>query len=685
MIGARGAVSEVIYELADGVAVLRLSRGEANALSPAMRAALSDALARAGADDAARAVVLTGAGGTFSSGVDLSEFDGALAAPWIDALTRAIETHPKPVIAALEGAALGAGFELALAAHARVARATCRLALPEVSLGLMPSGGSTQRLPRLLGAQAALEFLMSGRSAVAGDPRLARLFAEVTEDAPLEAALRLARVFARTGQFVRIWQIDRGFSDPVAYRTAIADVGAQLQGRDSAGADILRCVEAAQLLPYEQGLRFEAAAFEARMARPDSRAGRHLYAAERRAASWPEAAEGRARKLETVVLAGGEPVLAELAVWCLDRGLRVAILAQGPAAEAVAARARAVYEGAVARGRMEPAARDARLARLSAGDDVAVLMAADMVLDAGAGDMRGVSVRKGAVWCLVSGRDGVAARRAQLGAGVEVLALRCYRPAHTVPLVELAVPGGTSPDAVMTVAKAFGGPGRSVLRCADRPGMIGHRLMGALLRAGLSLMRAGAGAAEVEVAARDLGLARGPLERIETEGIGVTCARLRRIAGPVPELDILDARADAVAAGHTPGQGFFATEGHALAPDPGLGAWLRDWRAAQDGLPDLPDVPLDRALHAALVAEAVRMIADGTVARASDVDLCMVKGNGFDRGRGGPLLLADQEGLLGLVRAMKALTAVNAPLWTPPAQLEEMVKFGRRFFGAAVS
>ncbi|KRS11994.1 hypothetical protein XM53_13530 [Roseovarius atlanticus] len=682
-------MSEVIYELADEVAVLRLSRGEANALSPAMRRDLAIALDRAAEDDGARAVVLTGAGDTFCSGVDLSEFDGPLAEPWIEALTRKIEDHPKPVVAALDGAALGAGFELALAAHARVARKTCRVALPEVSLGLMPSGGSTQRLPRLLGAQAALEFMLSGRPLDAGEPRLAKLFTALTEDAPLAAALATARRFAQAPGFARARDIDRGFSDPAAYRAAVTDVAARLRPGDSAEADILRCVEAAQLLPYDQGVQFEQAAFEACLARPGARAMRHLYAAERRSLAWPEAQEGRAREIGTVVLAGSDPVLAELAVHCLDRGQRVAVLSPGPAGAAVAARVRAVYEGAVARKRMAPEERDARLARLSHGSDPVVLMAADLVLDGGGGDPGGAAVRKGAVWCLVSGRDGAAARRAQLGASVEVLALRAYRPAYALPLVELAVPDGTAPEAVMTVMRYFAGSGRVVLRSADRPGMIGHRLMGAVQRAALALMRAGADAQAVEDAARRLGFARGPLELIETDGIGVTVARLRRVFGSVPELALLDARADAVAAGKTPGQGFYESQGQALAPDPGLAGWLETWRSDQSDLPEMPNMPLERALHAALVAEAARMLGDGTVARASDVDLCMVRGYGFDAARGGPLLWADigpeVGGPLGLVRAMKALVPLGQGLWTPPATLEEMVKFGRRFFGGAVS
>ncbi|WP_420558691.1 enoyl-CoA hydratase-related protein [Roseovarius sp.] len=678
-------MSEVNYEVADGVAVLRLARGEANALSPEMRAELAAALSRAAEDAEVRAVVLTGAGGTFSSGVDLAEYDGPLAPPWLDVLTQRIETYSKPVIAALDGNALGAAFELALACHARVARAGSRVALPEVGLGMMPSGGSTQRLPRLLGAQAALEFLLTGRSVAVEEPRLAKLFAEVTTEAPLGAALSLARRFAQAPDFARVWQIERGFSDPAAYRRAVTEVAARIDTRDSAEADIVRCVEAAQLLPYAQGLQFEAATFEARLARADARAARHLYAAERRAGVWPEAQQGTARQIKTVVLVGSDPVLPELAVHALDNDRRVAILAAGPAGEAMTARARAVYEGAVARKRMTEAERDARLAQLSHGGDPAVLMAADLVLDGGGGDVGGYPVRKGAVWCLVSGRDRAASRRAQLGQGVPVLALRAYRPAHVRPLVELAVPETADPDAVMTVRQYFAGVERCVLRSADRPGMLGHRLMGAVQRAALALMRAGAPAEAVEAAARRFGFTRGPLELVEVDGIGVTVARLRRIFGGVPELALLDARADAVAAGKTPGQGFYASQGHALVLDPGLADWIGAWREGQRDLPDLPDVPLDVALHAAILAETGRMLEDGTAARASDIDLCMVRGYGFDATRGGPILAAEADGLLRYLRAMKALMPLAPALWTPPVELEEMVKYGRRFFGAGAA
>ena len=203
--------SEVHHELRDGVALVTLDRPVANALAPSLRAELRDVLADVMADDAARAVVLRGAGNGFSSGVDISEYDGPLASPWISDLCTLIENAPKPVVACLHGAVLGAGFELALAAHARVASRQARLALPEVTLGLIPGGGATQRLPRIVGAQAALEFMLSGQIVAADDPRMARLCDRLVESDPLEAALDLARDLAGRGTWRRTCDFQRGF------------------------------------------------------------------------------------------------------------------------------------------------------------------------------------------------------------------------------------------------------------------------------------------------------------------------------------------------------------------------------------------------------------------------------------------------------------------------------------------
>lgn len=402
----------------------------------------------------------------------------------------------------------------------------------------------------------------------------------------------------------------------------------------------------------------------------------------------PELGAGRAAPVEMVVLASNSQGVADIAVSLLDRGTRVAVLSDsaGTAGE-IAARVRAVYDGAVARGRLDTGKRDQRLIRLSHGGDRNVLGDADLVLDAGDVALGGAQAGGNTVWAVMDDAAPAAARAAEAGVAGRAVALRLYRPAYSAKLCEIAVPEGAGADAVATVVQFLSAGGLSVLRTVETPGMLGHNLMGAGLRAALALVRAGADPYAVDEAAQALGFQRGPFRMIEAEGIAAVLARLRRITqarnlADAAELDLLEARQAAFEAGQTPGRAFHAVQGQDVVPDPGLEAWLAAWREGQAGdAPDLPGVPLSVALHAALVNEGARMIQARAVLRASDIDLCMVRGYGFDPAQGGPLLAADIAGLLGLVRAMKQLAPLSESLWAPQPMVEDLVKYGRRFFG----
>ncbi len=203
-------MAEVHHERRADVALLTLNRPVANALAVSLRTELSLELARAIADDAVRAIVLTGAGTDFSCGVDVTDYDGDLDSPWINELCLQVENAPKPVVAALHGAVVGGGFELALAAHSRVATEDTRVGLPEVQLGLIPNGGATQRLPRMAGAQVSLELMLSGQAVSASDPRLRHVIDTVVPGDVAEAAVIAARGLADSGDWVRAG--DRSYS-----------------------------------------------------------------------------------------------------------------------------------------------------------------------------------------------------------------------------------------------------------------------------------------------------------------------------------------------------------------------------------------------------------------------------------------------------------------------------------------
>lgn len=654
--GWDGVTGQIRQELRDGVAVLLLDRPVANALSPDLRAELAAALDGAATADEVRAVVLAGSGAGFSSGVDLTEYDGPLAEPWIDTLCTRIEEFAKPVVTALHGATFGAGLALALASHARVVQAEARLACPEITLGMVPGGGVTQRLPRLLGAQVALEILLTGQTLRASDPRLRRLFSQITTDDPLPAAVDLARKMADQGQWRRSQDATRGLSDPAGYQRAIAAVAERLKGQSGAASDIVRAVEAAQLLPFPQGLAFEATLFDDRLRSPEARAQRHIYAAERRASGMPERAQSPTRDMTRIALAGAR--LGDVALLLLEGGKEVR--SEAPDLPASVSRA---LDGLVTQGKIEAATQSAYLARLQSGTGPADLAlctrgseAANVALSLPLDDGRGLA-----------------------GAA---LGLRLYRPAQSVRLAEIAVSEAADAGTVASLARLCTGLGVTMVRAAQPaagPGL-GHVLMGAVALAGLELVRRGVTPQRVDQAAQRLGFRAGPFLMMDVEGLPVVAARLRAVAEwlgcPSPGADDpLAERLAKGAVGRAVGRGFYDHPSEGPRPSKSMAGPGRDPSEVLGAV--LPR----HALHAALVGAAMRLLARGAVQRASDLDVLMVRGYGYERKQGGPLFAADQRGMLAILQDFKALAALGSPLWEVPPMLREMVKNGEGFFG----
>jgi len=684
-------VTQQVQQLVqDGVAVLTLDRPPGNALVPALRADLLAALQAVLADSSVRAVVLRGAGTGFCAGLDLTEYDAGEGAPRLplNELFTAIEEAPKPVVAALHGTALGAGVELALAAHARVAQRGTRISMPEVTLGLIPGGGATQRLPRLAGAQAALELLLSGRAVEVTEARLAPIFAQITEDAPLATAIDLATGLATSASWTRSRDVTRGLSDPAAYQAAVTGVASRLRATNSAEADILACVEAAQLLPFEQGLIYEQSRFEERLALPETRAIRHVFTAERRAAGLPKTAVGDVPVIRTVALTGGAPrKLAGLAGLCLSSGMTVHLLTATPEqAAAVKDRVETALAGTVEAGRLAPDARDDQLARLSLLTRPEGLADADLVLDTGTPAFdRPVALPSSLIWGLLDdGADGPGRAR-EAGAAGRLLRLRLPSGGPAARLMEVASPPETPRALSWAVHRAFSTGSRSVLLSSEATGFLSDAMGAALFGAALTLLAGGVPAAEIEAAAQGLGFARGPLRLIDELGAATTLRRLRRVfeARQVPTgpLRLLSDRIADHGAGAAQALAFHVPAGQTLAPDPDLAQWLKEWRTAHpDHAPGWPGTDPALALHAALVNEGARLIAARALQRRSDPDLVMIRGFGMDRTSGGPLFQADLNGLLAPMRAMAKLREVNAALWAPSPLLHDMVKNGERFF-----
>lgn len=363
------------------VLVVFMDRPPVNALDSAQIAGLRAAFAAARAEEGLVAVVLASGLPQFCVGLDISELT-RVKGQGLPELCAEIEAMPLPVVAALQGNALGAGLELALACHARLATPKVRLGLPEIALGLLPGGGATQRLPRLAGAAPALHLLLDGAIITAGEALAIGLLDRVEEEALLPAALAHARSLAGTAPR-RSGERRDGMRDGMGYQAAVAAAREKVAGsRLPAPERIIDCVEAAQLLPFDQGLGYERAAFEEIAATPEAAGLRHAFLADRRALFPPAAVTALTPPaLGLIGIRGTGGAAAEVARMALSAGLRVVLTEPDRATlAATLQRIAAKQEALVAEGKLSPAARDADWGRLQSRQDEAGLAEADLIL-----------------------------------------------------------------------------------------------------------------------------------------------------------------------------------------------------------------------------------------------------------------------------------------------------------------
>lgn len=457
--------SPITTEAHGAVRVLWIDNPPVNALGAGLRVALAQAVAQANADARVQAVVLLARGRTFPAGADISEFGKPPVHPLLPDLCDQIEASTKPVVAGLHGTALGGGLELALAAHARVAVASARLGLPEVGLGILPGAGGTQRLPRLIGAEQALRLMLTGKPISAVEALALGILDKVVERDLAEAAIAMALHLAGSLKdgIALVPTRDRrdGFRDPKAYFAAIAEARRQQAAAPIPGPNrIIDCVEAAQLLPFDQGLAFERAAFAELVVTPEAEALRHVFFAERRmgrmvgAKAKPgtvaqvtvlgAAADGV--RLTRDLLAGGyEVTLAERAADALAKGLEA--IATGLAADLAAQK-------------ISSAEHDAQWARVVPAFAEEETDAADMLFLTGTYRLPGglvptVTVKAGAP-IVTMGRVG--------DGGARALGLVLMPATANGKLAEVLVSERTAPEAIATLLAVLKRLGRQVIQ-----------------------------------------------------------------------------------------------------------------------------------------------------------------------------------------------------------------------------
>ena len=694
----RGAVASQRH---DGILVLTIDHPPVNALSADVRRGLADAIQAAQADPDTKAIVLVGAGRNFIAGADIREFGKPPQPPALPDVCNAIEASGKPVVAVLHGAALGGGLEIALAAHYRVALPGARLGLPEVNLGLLPGAGGTQRAPRLAGAAAALDLMLSGRHASA-DEALAwglvdRLGAGT--DAPA-AGLAYARdLLAQGAGPRRTRDATAALADRPAAQAAIDAARAQVQSRQRglfSPAKIVDAVQAALDQPFDEGLRTERALFLQCLDSPQRAALVHAFFAERETAKAPETRDAQPRPLESLGVIGGGTMGAGIAVAMLDAGLPVVMVEQDDAALARGrARVEQVYDLLIKKGRLDAAGKAERMARYTGATRYEALAQADLIVEAVFEDM-GVKTavfaeldriaKPGAVLASNTSYLDIDRIAASTGRPADVLGLHFFSPANIMKLLEIVVGARSAPDTVATGFELARRLRKVPVRAGVCDGFIGNRILATYRQAADLMMEDGASPYQIDDAVRAFGYPMGPYQMADLAGGDIGWAtRKRRAPTRDPKLryvQIPDRLCEQGWFGQKTGRGFYLYPDGARTgtPDPEVLAIIDAERQRAGVQPRAfsQDDILRRYL-AAMVSEAANVISEGIALRPLDVDVALLYGYGFPRYRGGPMHYADQLGLPRILADVREFAREDPHFWKPAPLLVELADSGRDF------
>ena len=692
------------YAVHGPVAVITLDNPPVNGLGHATRSAIDAGIEKANADRAIVAIVLIGANGLFSGGADIREFNTpkALAAPTLLDLIVAAEESMKPIVAAIEGTCMGGGLELALGCHYRVAAPGARFALPEVKLGLIPGAGGTQRLPRVVGVERALEMIVSGEPVPVERLVETRLVDRVIAGDLAAGAARFAqematrsRVHAQVRDLAVVPPADPGLFD--AARSKAAKESKHLPAP-------LRCidaVEAAATQPFETGIKFERSTFMDLMKSPESRALRHAFFGERAAARIPDVpADTPVRRIEKVAVVGAGTMGGGIAMTFLNAGLPVALLETTQAAlDKGLATIRRNYEGAVKRGKLTPEKLAQRMALLTPTLSHDAIADADLVIEAVFEEI-GVKesvfrkldevMKPGAVLAtntstLDVDRIAAATRRPQ-----DVVGMHYFSPANVMRLLEVVRGDRTAKDVLATVMQVAKKTGKTAVVSAVCDGFIGNRMLAQYYNQAWFLLEEGATPAQVDRALEAFGMAMGPFRVSDLAGndIGWAVRKRRYVERPDMVISrIADRLCEMGRFGQKTGGGWYRYEagGRDAIPDPAVNAMIEAYRD-EKGIAArvLDDREIVERCVFALANEGAHILEEGIAQRASDVDMVYLTGYGFPRHRGGPLFHADTAGLANVVASMQSFAANphgDPGFWKPAPLLARLAAEGKAFNG----
>jgi len=695
--------SPVSCAIVDDIAVVTVNSPPVNALSQAVRAGLVAAFEQAQASKAVKAILLTCQGRTFIAGADIREFGKPPQSPRLINLISQIESSNKPVIAAIHGTALGGGLEVALGCHYRVGVEAARVGLPEVTLGILPGAGGTQRLPRLVGAQKALEMITSGRPINAKQAFELGVIDEVAKGRDDQAARAAGLAFARKiiDEAMPVRRTGEQTNKIANTDMAIFDQFRAILNKKAKGQfSPFKCVdaiEAAVTMPLEEGVAREGELFDQCMNSPQREGMIHAFFGERAVGKVKEMATGKARNIEKVGVIGGGTMGAGISVALMQSRIGVVMVERDTAAvQAGKANVERILDGGVQRGKLTIEQKQAMLDNFySVSDDYQTLSDVDLVIEAAFEDMDikkqifatlDAICKPGAILASNTSYLDIDEIAATTSRPQDVLGLHFFSPANLMRLLEVVVAKKTSADVVVSGFALAKKMNKVAVRAGVCDGFIGNRILSTYLKCADYMVLDGVSPYDIDKALLKFGYPMGPFAVSDLAGLDIGWAtRKRRAASRDPNTryaGFADKICEQGWFGRKTGKGYYIYDENQrpTGPNPAVMEFIEAERT-ENGYANknLGEEEIIRRYLAAMINEGAKELEEGIAQRPIDIDMVMLFGYGFPRYRGGPMKYADMYGLENIVADIKEFSASDEKFWQPAKLLLDLAANGKKF------
>ena len=692
------------YEVRGNVAVVTLANPPVNGLGYDTRVAFAAGIDKAVADANVKAIVVTGAGKAFSGGADIREFGSpkSFAEPNLLTLIGMLEASPKPTIAAVHSVAMGGGVELALGCHYRVTAPGALIALPEVKIGLVPGAGGTQRLPRVLGVETALNMCVTGepvKSELLASLPGQKLFDRVITGDLIEGACAFAQEIADVRPLKRVRDLKVKHPNPDGYFAFARNTVGAMSKNFPAPLRNVDCVEQSLKLKFDDGMLYERAAFMGLMVTPEAKALRHAFIGERAASKIPDVPEGTpTRPVNRLAVIGAGTMGGGITMNFLNAGIPVVMLEmKQEALDRGVATVRKNYEAQVKRGKLKQDKYEARMALLTTTLNYADIAQADMVIEAVFEDM-GVKevvfktldevMKPGAILASNTSTLDVNKIASFTKRPQDVVGMHFFSPANVMKLLEVVRGEKTGKDVLATVMGLAKKIKKTAVVSGVCDGFIGNRMIEQYSRQAGFLLEEGCTPAQVDKAIEKFGCAMGPFRMGDLAGNDIGWAIRKRRSVDKPNLrysKTADLLCEMGRYGQKTQAGWYdyAPGKRDAIASAVVVEMIEKHRAALGITPrKIADQEIVQRLVYAMVNEAAKILEEGIASKASDIDMVYLTGYGFPLFRGGPMCYADSQGLYNVVQSMKRFAANpldDAQFWQPAPLLAKLAAEGKSF------